>query len=310
MMSPENESAEFRQDSMKNYSNSNRPLRRRRQGGWINHKAIYRDAARSLERRWGKAAAGFLFLIAIWVLCWLLRTLIREAASITGAPISLEGQTMLINLPRIIIDMGMLFVSIVLFSPLLLGYIRFLYQLTTGREAPLMMIFDELRSVRTLLKSMWSVVMMSFWTLVVIGCCLLPGGLACLAAGTLTNINGKNQALFLALVMLAVVLIILGTGFIAALLGRFMAVPFILTDERTGFFTAVSRSWRITGEDSSGTFLFVLSFFPICLLCVLLIPAVFVVPYFIASTGLYTRILIDKEIRRKNMESVETSEQR
>ena len=267
------------------------------------YRVVRKDAARCLFRRWGKAAAGFLFLTGIWMLCSLLRTLIRQAASVTGAPFALEGRTLVVNLPRIFVDGGLIFASAILFSPLVLGYIRFIYQLTTGREAPLMMIFDSLRSMRTLLWSMGSVITMWLGSMVILTVCLLPGALTLFSAGTFPGSDGKKAALRIAMLLLGGVLLIIGLLFAIALLVRFIAVPFILTDEHTGIFQAAALSWRATRREADGVFSLVISFLPLFLLCILLIPAIFVIPYFIASSGLYARVLLDREIQRRNMES-------
>ncbi len=270
------------------------------------YRTVCRDAARCLERKWGKTSAGFLFLTGIWILCSLLRMMIRQTADITGKAFILEGRTLIINLPRICVDGGLILTSALLFSPLLMGYIRFIYQLTIGREAPLMMIFDSLRSVRTLLKSIGSVIAMIAGTVFILALCLLPGGGTLFAAVTFSGAGEKKAALCLTLLLLGGILVLIGMLFAVAILGRFIAVPFILSDEKTGIFSAVALSWRITGQDAGNIFSMFFFFLPLFLSCILLIPAVFVIPYFITSAGLYSRVLLDREIRRRNMESGRT----
>lgn len=256
---------------------------------------IRRDARRSLTARWGKTAAGFLFLCGIVTLCVLLRGLILEAMGMSGSMISLHRSVLTISLPITLVNLAVALVVMLLISPLGLGYLRMIYQMTAGEEPMLSVIFDPLRSVAMTLRSIWAALLMLLMNIGALAVCCLPGVTAMFAARMLPGSTGRAALCRIALLMLGIVLIVVGFLLTGIWTARFFAVGFLLADEDLGVIEAFKISLRISRGFTAEIFMLMVSFIPAALLCILLIPAVFVVPYMTASFGLLARVLLDRD---------------
>ena len=261
---------------------------------------IRRDARRSLTAQWGKTAAGLLFLCGIVVLCFMLRGLILEALGLGGRMITLESGVLTISLPLVVINSALALVVLLLISPLGLGYLRLIYQMTTGEEPFLSVIFDPLRSVRMTLRSIWATLLMMLVDAVALVICCLPGLTSMVAARILPETTGKSAVCRIALLLLGVVLLVVGVLLAAILTARFFAVGFLLADENLGVIEAFRLSFKISRGFTGEIVMLMVSFIPAGVLCILLIPAVFVVPYVTASFALLARVLLDHSRCQQN----------
>ncbi len=268
-------------------------------------RTIRRNARRSLTARWGKTAAGFLFLCGIVALCMLLRSLILEALGMGGKMISLNAGVLTISLPLAVVNLAAALVVMLLISPLGLGYLRMIYQMTAGEEPMLSVIFDPLRSVALTLRSIWAALLMMLMNIGALSVCCMPGVMAMFAARMLPGSTGNAAVCRIALLLLGMVLIVIGVLLAIMWTARFFAVGFLLADEDLGVIEAFKISLRISRGFTGEIFMLMLSFIPAAILCILLIPAVFVVPYMTASFGLMARVLIDRD--RKMREDLSSS---
>ncbi len=254
---------------------------------------IRRGARRSLTSRWGKTAAGFLFLCGIVVLCFLLRGLILETLGMGGKMISFASGVLTIRLPLVVINGALVLVILLLLSPLGLGYLRLIYQMTAGEEPFLSVIFDPLRSFRMTLRSIWATLLMLLMDAVSLMVCCLPGLTAMFAARVLPGRTGKAAVCRIALLLLGVALLLVGVLLAAVWTSRFFAVGFLLADENLGVIGAFRLSFQISRGFTGEIIMLMVSFIPAGVLCILLVPAVFVVPYVTASFALLARVLLD-----------------
>ncbi len=270
-------------------------------------RTIRQNARRSLTARWGKTAAGFLFLCGIAALCILLRSLILQALGMSGKMISLNAGVLTISLPLIAVNLAAALVVMLLISPLSLGYLRMIYQMTAGEEPMLSVIFDPLRSVALTLRSIWEALLMLLMNIGALSVCCMPGITAVFAARMLPGSTGSAAGCRIALLLLGILLIVIGVLLAAMWTARFFAVGFLLADEDLGVIEAFKISRRISRGFTAEIFGMMLSFIPAAMLCILLIPVVFVVPYMIASFGLLARVLLDRDRKMQEEQSFEGS---
>ena len=97
-----------------------------------------------------------------------------------------------IRLPLVVINGALVLVILLLLSPLGLGYLRLIYQMTAGEEPFLSVIFDPLRSFRMTLRSIWATLLMLLMDAVSLMVCCLPGLTAMFAARVLPGRTGKG----------------------------------------------------------------------------------------------------------------------
>ncbi len=261
------------------------------------YRQIRRDARRSLFSRWAKAAAGILFLAGIFAAFQLARGLIGWFLGTSGYALSWNRSTgtLTVDSTQLMLDGAVFLLSEWILCPLIIGYLGFIYQLTSGEEPALAAIFEPMQSVRGLLRSfLFGIVMQGMGALAAAVCCL-PGGLVLWSVGMLSGSSGMAALLRIALGLLGLALLILGLLLAAAVMTRFIAAPFILAyDDRSGVLAALRLSARATKGFRGELLTMVLSFLPLMLLCILLVPMLFVVPYMAASCALFSRFLLDR----------------
>ena len=139
------------------------------------YRRVKGDARRALSSRWGKGAAGVLFLAGCGTVFYLLTQIIGGEMGLPARGVWLEAGTLRIDLGRLALDGLMLIPAGVLLSPLILGYLAFLYRLTSGEEASLREIFQPLQDLKLWARSVGMLVLLGGVSLLSAGVGLLPG---------------------------------------------------------------------------------------------------------------------------------------
>lgn len=261
------------------------------------YRRIRQDARRCLFSRWAKAAAGILFLTGIIAVFWLARNLISRSLGTSGyiARWRDGAGTLTLDPAQMILDGAIFLLSQFILCPLALGYLRFIYQMTSGEEPVLAVIFEPMQNLSSFLRSF-----LMFFILLVIGVlvtaiCCLPGGLLLWAVQVMGGSSGIAALLRIVLTLLGILLVVLGVLAESACMTRYVAAPFILAiDERSGVFSALRLSSKATKGFRGELFAMLLSFLPWMLLCLILAPLLFVVPYMAAACALFSRFLLDR----------------
>lgn len=261
------------------------------------YRQIRRDARRCLFSRWAKAAAGVLFLMGIVVVFGLARSLLGGFFGTSGhaAQWNHATGTLTLDPAQMILDGAVFLLSQFILCPLMLGYLRFIYQMTSGEEPVLAVIFEPMQNAASFLRSfLLSFVLQLMGALATAVCCL-PGGLVLWAVQIMDGTSGTGALLRIALLLLGILLVILGILAESAVMTRYIAAPFILAvDEKAGVFSALHLSSRATKGFRGELFAMLLSFLPLALLCVLLVPVLFVLPYMVVTCALFSRFLLDR----------------
>lgn len=264
------------------------------------YRRVKGDARRALSSRWGKGAAGVLFLAGCGTVFYLLTQIIGGEIGLPARGVWLEAGTLRIDLGRLALDGLMLIPAGVLLSPLILGYLAFLYRLTSGEEASLREIFQPLQDLKLWARSVGMLVLLGGVSLLSAGVGLLPGaGLIYFTLG-LPGSTGRAAILKIALLVLAFLLLAAGVLFAGYFMVRFIPAPFFLASgEQGGVLRSAARSVRATKGFRGELFTMALSFIPCTLLLIFIAPAVFVLPYEWAAFGLFSRFLADRLSREE-----------
>lgn len=266
------------------------------------YKQIRRDARRCLFSRWAKAAAGVLFLMGIAAVFWLVRSLLADFLGLSGHFVrwSRETGTLTLDPAQLILDSIIVLLAEFILSPLLLGYLRFIYQMTSGEEPVLAVIFEPMQNMASFLRSFLLFLALQLLGLIVTALCCLPGSLTLWAVQLMGGSSGTEALLRIALCLLGTALLVLGILAELAIMTRYIAAPFILAmDEHMGVFSALSVSSKATKGERGELFAMLLSFFSLALLGILLVPLLFVLPYVAAACALFSRVLLDRLARTR-----------
>lgn len=269
-----------------------------------------------LKKNWLKASA---ILLIIYLLCLGLSALESTFAEtmgirIEGTSASLSGTGIIQNdraFIRYIVAMlpltGIFTVAtILLVTPLFMGMIEWFWRLTDNKPQGISDVFSWFGSFRLYLKSLW----MYFN----IGLRLLPWLLLCLAGPYALMLYGVylydgNSSMFSLNSMLAnlcagggALLVICGFGVLLFRVGRYYLAPFLLSEDNSRPVNgcvkeslAITRSlrWQIFQFNLTfiGWFLMLL-FGTVALSIFVILPAMYVVPYYLASWAVYAKYLI------------------
>ena len=262
------------------------------------YRRVKGDARRALRSRWGKAAAGVLFLAGCFAVFSLLAAVIAGELGLPARGVALEEGMLRLSPARMALDGAVYLPGAVLLSPLMAGYCAFLYRLAAGEEASLREIFQPLQDARLWLGS----VGMFFCLLLLFAAStalfLAPGvGLIALALW-LPGSAGLTALYKIGLLALAFLLLFAGAAGSACFLTRFIPAPFLLAAGEGGVFRCLSRSVRATKGYRGELFTLFLSFIPLFLTLAFLAPGVFVIPYALSSFALFSRFLSDRLSRQ------------
>ncbi len=266
------------------------------------YKQIRRDARRCLSGRWAKAAAGVLFLMGVAAVFWLGRNLLADFLGLSVKAVQWKRavRTLALDPLQMSFDILVFLLAEFVLCPLMLGYLKFIFQMTSGEEPVLAVIFEPMQSVKSFLRSFLMILALQFLGLVMTALCCLPGAMALWTAGRMGGSSGTDALLRLALVLLGAMLVLLGVLAAMAFMTRYIPAPFILAmDEQVGVFSALSLSAKATKGERSELFAMLLSFIPLALLGVLLVPLIFLLPYEAAACGLFSRVLLDRLAREE-----------
>jgi uncharacterized membrane protein len=267
------------------------------------------NAKRALRGNWGKAIAA----PALFMLCWGLLSLFRQYAldlfeGYPGAPAWTEFSISELLLFRAssaetIILTIFLFVVIMLETPLFLGIMRWYYRMIQGQTAPFADIFIYYESLRFYCKAIWLFITVFVRSLLwAFAYLTLPSAMLTLS---LQMVNNRFRPLF-GNAQLSVTVGTMGVTISALLLGltavlyavfmnRYTLTFYLFFDDPDAKITGLMRtSIRYTKGYRASLAAFFLSFIGWFLLCILIVPLFYAVPYCVASLALYARYIIER----------------
>ncbi len=281
-------------------------------------KLCKRNGIRCLYNNWGKAVAIVLLLLATGLLFTMIELIINL---LLGIPAVIDPQNdgyYLNNLPNtsilaMILTCIMTLGSFLVMAPLNLGITGWYYGLSQGESPEVLSIFNTFSSrnyfrALTLKIHLWG--RKIIWALIYF---TLPAAIAA------ASIWLMGHSVFYMDLNLGYAISICGL-FFAGLLAMLMAVlyavhiqkyflaEYYVVNENCGVWEAIKKSRHASRGKRGEIFLFRLSFLPFFLLCIFVIPTLYVLPYYGISSMLYARVLMEQHYRSTQLVPVENKE--
>jgi uncharacterized membrane protein len=173
--------------------------------------------------------------------------------------------------------------------------LRFFDRIIDGEDPDLALLFAPLQSLRDWGQGLRLTLLILFGGGLALGIGALPGILLIAAVRQLPGASGVSAALRIAAVLLGMLLLVIGLLLAIIWMGRLLAAPFLLAEDRKiSLMKAVQLSFRASRGFTGELGMLLLSFLPWGLLCILWVPALFVLPYLGTACGIFARFLLEK----------------
>ncbi len=281
-------------------------------------KLVKRNGKRCLYNNWGKAIAIVLLMLAVSLLFTIVELII---GMVFGAPQMVDTGNdgyWLNNLPNTsllsialtsIIAVG----SFLINTPLKLGITRWYYELSEGESPEILSIFNcfssrqYFRSLSLQIhilgrKILWAILYFALPTAV------LGASVWALDYGPL-YMNLDMCYVIGSMGLLFALLLTLFFGlFYAIAMQKYFLARYYVTNENLGVWAALKKSRHASRSKRGELLLFKLSFLPWFLSCALVLPCLFVQPYYEISAMLYARVLMEGHYRSTQLVPVENEE--
>ncbi|MBC8571030.1 DUF975 family protein [Zongyangia hominis] len=274
---------------------------------------IKRDARSALCNNWGKAVCILMIMLAVGVLFALFESVISVALGMHTFRelLFLDGYAPeAISVTRLALSGAMLLLSFLVLAPLSIGVLQWYYRITGGESPEISSIFAMFSSMKTYWKSIWLsfniTIRSAIWTAFLTG----PGALILYwGVQTLRRVEGNTgKALAITGILSGLVLFLLGTVFLLTTLSKYLLAFYLFAEgPEVKVSEAIRASLKYTWEHRFRLFGFFLSFLPWFILCILMVPVLYVAPYLSCATAIYARYLIQLG-RSKEMEATKAYE--
>lgn len=194
-------------------------------------------------------------------------------------------------------DVLLFIISLFIVFPLSIGVIRWTYKVATGESPSLDEIFYYFRNKNLYIRSVKFSLFLTIRTLVIFALCTIPGIIISFCSVFVDNINCS-----LGDVMLALGTIITCIGIVAAtvlLIRYFLAQYLFIIDDAVDPKECLKSSWKMMNGNMMKVIKLLLSFILWILLCCLVIPIFYVMPYMMVSEAICAKWLIDLNNEQK-----------
>lgn len=279
-------------------------------------KLVKQNGKRCLYNNWGKAIAIVLLMLAVSLLFTIVELII---GMVFGTPqmvdVGNDGYW-LNNLPNTsllsialtaIIAVGAFLVT----APLKLGITRWYYELSEGDSPEILSIFNCFSSrqyFRALSLQIHILGRMILWALLyfALPIVVLGASLWVLDYGPYYMNLDMCYVIGSMGLMFTVLLTVFFGFFYAVAMQKFFLARYYVTNENLGVWEALKKSRHATKGKRGEILLFRLSFLPWFLSCALVLPCLYVQPYYEISAMLFARVMIEEHYRSTQLVPVES----
>lgn len=278
-------------------------------------KKVKTNAHRAVTQNYIRCLCVTLILASVVMLLALLAMVANLVMEFLGVQLpwisgSVLGNWNYISSP--IIVLVSLLVEWILLAPLLLGAAWWYYRLCGGESCEVIDLFDCFSGVKRYFGALWLeanlFVRRLLWTLVFL---CVPESV-CLCG--MAILSGKWMAEELSVQVTSIIggLLLIAGGvlffaaaiFSAVFLKRYALARYLyVSEEGCGVRKSIKQSVYFMKNRKSELFVFDLSYIGWLMLCVFIIPAFYVIPYYMASRALYARVLIETNQRAQETAS-------
>ena len=260
---------------------------------------LRRDALRCLKGRWGKAAAATLFLSGIGAIVMLLEEFCMNALSLFGVKLQVPFLAVSVTSAQSVVSIVFGVLGFLALAPLCVGMQKWYFRLADGPTPDLRMIFDYYAGARlygrALRLSLAVVLRTALFGAVM---ALLPAGLR-MAQLWVSGFDSAPAAVGEALLFLLFAVMTVLSAVLTFCFGLryFLAVYYLTEEETLPVRQALRRSVRAMKGMKGQVFSLMLGWLPLLLSCFLLVPAIFVLPYWNTAFAINARWLMGRDDR-------------
>ena len=269
-----------------------------------------------LHNNWGKAVAIVLLGIAIYLLFTMVETMISMLlgvpfyVDVTTSGLVWKGMTN-ISAVSLVLSLIMTIGSFIVVTPLNLGVTQWYYSLSEGESEDILSIFGCFSNRRMFFRSLLLraniVVRSLLWAVVYF---LIPG--LFLGVSMWYGVNGPDNNAYLLGTMGMIFSFMLGilmSVFYMITIQKYFLARYYLLDGETSVHQALKMSRRVSRGKREQIFLFKLSYAGWFLTCLLVVPVLYVFPYYQMSALLYARFLMEEHVRSTQLVPVQPEEE-
>lgn len=264
---------------------------------------IKENGKKCLYNNWGKAISIVLLGTAIYLLFAVIETILSFLVGLGGAQAGLgwylPGTSVLSLILTGIMAVGFLLI----YAPLRVGIAGWYWSISGGRSEDILTVFAPFSSGKMFGRSLLLALGLMVRQLVV-GVLYLMIPSAALGASIWCIQSGSFEgSLFVGTMGLVLggVLFLVAVGFYLLFCQRYFLAQYYLLDGETTVHQAIKKSVQATAGHRDALFVFQLSFLGWMALGVLLLPLLYVVPYYEMSRLLYARFLMEQDERRNQL---------
>ena len=263
---------------------------------------VKQNARYALSGSWGRAIGIFFICVTIYIMFSLLRGMmsllvdIPDFRDILKTPGYYLDDVPVKTVAALVMEALFVLAGLIVNAPLSLGVKQWYYAMAGGQPDDLSAIFSFFSRGRLFFRALWFRVSLAvrsvLWGILFF---IVPG--AVFAASWLLLDRGSNTVGGL-LALLGAMLALLSAVFWCIFISRYFMAPYLLA-EQTGMTArqAIKHSVREMHGGRTEIFLLELSFLPWALLCIFILPLLYVVPYYSGSKALYARYFIERARR-------------
>lgn len=277
-------------------------------------KLIKQNGKRCLYNQWGKAMAIVLLGTAIYLLFTMVEMIINMVFSVPQMLDYGQDGFWLNHLPNTsllamalttIITIG----SFLIITPLNLGITGWYYGLSEGESPEVLSIFHCFSSKKYFRSLSLAIHICGRKLLLALLYFALPAAVLaasvwCLYYGSYYINLDMSQVIGSAGLLFGSLLALLFGSFYAVHIQKFFLARYYVVNEDLGVWEALKKSRHASKGKRGEILLFKLSFLPWLLTCVLVIPALYVQPYYQISAMLYARVLMERHYRSTQLVAV------
>lgn len=263
---------------------------------------IAKRAARdSLKNNWGKAVTVFMSVCAVWLLIALAEQIVRLLINVppTATSLSDTGEEIIITNTSIYSTLmtaaGALF-FLVFLMPLTLGQYFWHYSNSKGSDSRVSSVFSPFSSFKNLAKSLWYFINISFRRLLWFFVFFFPASVLLTLIKTLLSEVETQYSKYLILgfdLLTAALLILSLTLYTIFSMCYFLAPYLLVSDPTLSVNKAIRISTMMMRSRKVEAFWFVLSFFGWFLLCIFVLPLLYVFPFYANARAHYARHIVE-----------------
>lgn len=265
---------------------------------------IKRNAKKALQGQWSKGiAAGMIIWVGI-VLLGLIEYTVFEILS------SEEYKTIFSRYSLVqrwiehgnydtvmhLITIGIVFLLAVFFvTPLIFGYAKWSYSIASGKDSPMSLLFYYFTGIKKYFKTIGIIFSLSIRIAGYTLFSFLPSAFVYSISIFYSRLNTYSQYIYMVIIGFIWLALLMGISFgIYSVLKYVLVLYLHVEDPSLNGFQLIRLSSSLMKGQRRSAFFLAASFLPWLISCILIIPIIFVVPYFSVVYAIYAKYMIER----------------